>query len=307
MSRWGRPARPWAAIPIVVLILGVWWLVAHNSGSGWVQALGDLAFGTLFIGIVGPSVVLARAEVRILSAPLDGAVGLPLEVRLGASTRLRVRPIDPAGCEAFVGPAGRHRAVHEELTLVPAQRGVREDLTLDVATASPFALQWWTRCIRVPLPAPLHIAPRRGKPVALPGQPRGDSGERMARAARDEGEPRGARPYRSGDHRRQIHWRATAHAGELMVRELERPSAGPVAVKVVLPRDPDGAELVAESALGTILLLLQRGATVIVATDERSGPVVAPVVDRRGAGRRLARAVAHSDTTAATAGIAVTR
>ena len=52
MSRWARPARPWAPMVAGVLVIGLWWLVAHNAGSGWVQVLGDLVFGALLIGIV---------------------------------------------------------------------------------------------------------------------------------------------------------------------------------------------------------------------------------------------------------------
>ena len=71
MSRWVRPARPVAPIAVAVAILGIWWLVAHNGGSGWVQALGDVVFGTLVVGILGPAVVLARARVTHRRRP-DG-------------------------------------------------------------------------------------------------------------------------------------------------------------------------------------------------------------------------------------------
>ena len=110
--------------------------------------------------------------------------------------------------------------------------------------------------------------------------------------AADLGEPRGARPYRPGDDRRQVHWQAFAHTGELMVREREAPAAEPVTLQVTLPVDPDEAERVAERALGTVVYLLDRGAPVVLGTVESSGPVRGPVEDRRIAGRRLARAVA---------------
>jgi hypothetical protein len=78
-----------------------------------------------------------------------------------------------------------------------------------------------------------------------------------------------------------------------MVRERERPSAEPITLTVVLPSDPDEAERVAERALGTIVQLLERGASVLLATVELSGPILGEVIDRRGAGRRLARALAR--------------
>jgi hypothetical protein len=81
-----------------------------------------------------------------------------------------------------------------------------------------------------------------------------------------------------------------------MIRELERPSAAPISFTVDLPPDPREAEQVAERVLGTITRLLREGDTVLLATTEPTGPVVAIVADRRAAGRRLARAVTPSDS-----------
>jgi uncharacterized protein (DUF58 family) len=284
-----------APIAVAVAILGIWWLVAHNGGSGWVQALGDIVFGTIVVGILGPAVVLTRAKVAILNAPSDSVAGMPTEMRLEASTRLRVSPISPPGEEALLGPVGRRRAPDDRISLMPSHRGLYEMVTLDIATAAPFALQWWTRRVVLPLPAALHVSPRRGRPTSFPLRPTEEAGATVDWIQADVGQPRGARPYRPGDSRRQVHWRATAHAGELMVRELEGPSADPITVTVILPLDPIEAERVAESALGSIVQLLQQGAPVILSTVEHSGPVVSLVTDRRGAGRRLARAVAQSD------------
>jgi uncharacterized protein (DUF58 family) len=291
---WARPARPVAPIAVAFIIVGVWWLVAHDGGAGWVQLLGDVVFGTLLIGIVGPSVVVSRARVVVRSAPADGVAGLALEVGIEAGTRLRVRAVVPRGPEAFVGPVGRGRRAGDRITLVPLRRGVHECVTLDIASAAPFALQWWTRRVRIPLPHALHVSPRLGRVAPARPSPREEeAGVVVERPRADSGLPRGARPYGPGDGRRLVHWRATAHAGTLMVKELERPSADPAVVTVDLPEDPDEAERVAERALGTVVDLLRGGSTVMLDTHEPSGRVVALVADRRVAGRRLARAVAR--------------
>jgi uncharacterized protein (DUF58 family) len=292
VSRWPRPARPRAPIAAAVLIIGLWWLVAHNAGSGWVQVLGDLVFGALLIGIVGPFVVVARARISVRSAPGDGVAGQAAEVRVDARTRVRVRPVEPPGPEAFVGPRGRRGAVTDALTLVPARRGVHDTLTLDIASAAPFALQWWTRRVQLPLPSALHVAPRRGRAQPPLQRPDEGPGDVLDRPRSNEGLPRGARPYVPGDSRRLVHWGSTAHAGKLMVRELELPAAEPVTITVELPADPEAAERVAEDALGTVVGLLEGGAPVVLGTREATGPVLGSVADRRGAGRRLARAVA---------------
>jgi uncharacterized protein (DUF58 family) len=291
VNPWARPARPVAPIAVAIGIVGLWWLVAHNGGAGWVQLLGDVVFGTLVIGVVGPWPVVARARIAVRSAPGDACAGLPVELHVDASTRLRVRPVEPPGPEVFVGPARRRGPTPDTITVVPERHAVLGAVTVDIASAAPFALQWWTRRVQVTLPSELHVAPRRGRPERPRTEAEEESAEVRERPRSDAGLPRGARPYAPGDNRRLVHWRATAHAGRLMVRELERPSAGPVTVMVDLPADPDEAERVAERALGTVVELLATGAPVLLGTHERSGRVLAAVSDRRGAGRRLARAV----------------
>jgi uncharacterized protein (DUF58 family) len=286
-----RPARPFSPIAVGIAVLGIWWLVAHNSGSGWVQAIGDAVFGVLLIGLVGPAVVLARARVQVVWAPSDATAGVPLEMTLRSSSRVRLRAIDPEGPEGFAGPVRRRRAEVTGITLVPRHRGVYEQVTVEIATAAPFGLQWWCRRSSLVLPARLHVAPRLGRPMPVDVRDRDHSEESVRRTPDNAGDPRGVRPYRSGDNRRYVHWPATAHTGELMVRELERPSAAPVTVTVSLPADEEEAERISERALGTVVQLLDRGNRVLLATTEPAGPLTAPVEDRLLAGRRLAGAV----------------
>jgi uncharacterized protein (DUF58 family) len=164
-------------------------------------------------------------------------------------------------------------------------------IVVDVATAAPFGLMWWTRRVRLDLPSELHIGPKIGPPVVLPRQEDDRSGDSSHRSPRDIGEPRGIRPYRPGDSRRWVHWPATAHSGELMVREMEGPTSEPVVVVVTLPPDADAAESVAERAFGTLVALFDRGTSVHLTTTEVAGRRTGTVADRRSAGRRLARAV----------------
>lgn len=294
MNGWPRPARPWSPILGAVGVIGIWWLVAHNGGAGWVQFVGDLVFGALIVGVVGPAVVVSRARMQVRHAPPDGVTGLPVELRVVASGRVRVRPVDPPGHETFLGRSGSGGR-NDALTIVPPRRGVYRTLTLDVASAAPFALQWWHRLVVVELPQDLLVAPRRGRS----DPPRPQRLERLddvvVQPRNDTGFPRGARPYVAGDPRHRVHWHATAHTGSLMVKELERSSGGPVTVVVDLPADADEAERVAERALGTVVELLREAAAVTLQTLEPRGTVTRPVRDRRQAGRRLARAVSSGE------------
>ena len=287
-----RPARPLTPFVVSALALLVWWLVAHNSGSGWVQALGDVAFGMVLIGLVGPGFALLQVQVDVAQSPADGTAGLPVVVVIRSSRRVRAVPVVPPGAVTFIGP--RWGGTDAEVTIVPALRGLHENLTVDVATAAPFGIQWWTRRVVVTLPRRLHVAPRMGRPVPLPRWVDDRAGSRGAPRVAETGEARGVREYRAGDRRRRVHWGATAHAGHLMVREAEEPEAHPVTLLVHLPEDGDAAERTAEDALASVAQLLDSGLRVVLATTEAAGEVVAEVGDRHAAGRRLALAVGGS-------------
>ena len=147
-----------------------------------------------------------------------------------------------------------------------------DHVALEVASAAPFGLLWWRKTVVVALPRPLHVGPRLGRPLPLPRGREDTTGGGELDSAVQIGVPRGVRPYRPGDQRRWVHWPATAHSGELMVREMEGPTAEPVTLEVRLPADPDAAEAVAEQAMGTVVALVDRGASVLLATTEATGP-----------------------------------
>ncbi len=304
------PVRPLVPLASCAGVLLAWGLVAHNSGAGWVQAVGDVLAGTLAVGLVAPAVVAGRARVSVVASPTDTTAGLPAVVTARATTRLRVRPLHPPGPTAFVGPhrsaprAGPvpavdgsgprlHTTGEEPVTLIPPGRGVFDHVVLEVSSAAPFGLLWWRKRVVVALPRQLHVGPRLGRPLPLPRGGEDTTGGGELDSAVQIGVPRGVRPYRPGDHRRWVHWPATAHSGELMVREMEGPTAEPVTLEVRLPADAAAAEAVAEQAMGTVVALVDGGASVLLATTEDTGPTLGPVGDRRSAGRRLARAVAE--------------
>lgn len=285
-----RPARPLAPIAVSAFVLFIWWVVAQNSGSGWVQFLGDAVFGTIVVGIFGPAIALSRTRLQLVTAPTDCTAGLPVPAQVRASTRVRIRPIQPSGPDSFVGPIGGRRAEDQEIVFVPSKRGFHQQLVLEVATAAPFGLQWWSRKINLPVPVGLHVSPRVGQPERLPQLDIYDAGKQSTPTPAQVGDARGVRPYQPGDQRRRIHWPSTAHAARLMVREAEEPSANPVTLKVALPIDEDAAERAAERAFGTALEILGRGAQLVLMTDEQTGAVTGAVGGRLEAGRRLARA-----------------
>ncbi len=274
-----------------MLTLAAWEAVAHNSGSGWVQALGALLAAFILIGLLAPGVAVGRVTVAVLAGPADGVAGSPSVLTISASHPSRIIPLSPPGDEVLTG--GRREV---DVEVVPERRGEVTACRVLVGSAAPFGLLWWERRVELTLPRPLVVAPRVGAadPVASAVAPA--PGEEAQRVPARVGEPRGVRPYTPGDLRHWVHWPATAHSGSLMVREMEGPTSSPVVVDVVLPPDPEAAERRAERAMGTVQRFLASGRIVELRTVEAGGPVAALVHDLGEAGRRLARAVASEQT-----------
>jgi uncharacterized protein (DUF58 family) len=281
----------WLA-PVVGSVVTVlaWAGVAHSSGSGWVQAVGALLAAVLFTGLVAPLFPARRAGATCGASPSDTEAGRAVDLTLTANGPIRIRPRAPLGPVARAeGPSRGARQV--VVTLTPEHRGVLETIVVEVASCAPFGLLWWAREIEVPLPRPLHVAPRLGPPGPLEATRHDDAGDSPWRVPSGAGEPRGVRPFEAGDSRRSVHWPATSHVGVLMVRERERQTEEPVVIDVVLPVDPAEAEAEAERVMGVVTTCLLRRQPVVLATLEAEGPCRRPVRDRIDLGRRLARAV----------------
>lgn len=282
-----RPLRAVRAASATVLVLALWAAVAHQSGSGWVQAVGAVVAAIVVTGLVAPAAATAMLALVVELAPADGTAGQELRLAVRANGGARLTPVEPKGSQLLV-IAGQPA----DLLLLPARRGVVDRLVIDVASAWPFGLLWWNRRLVVELPRPIHVAPRRGEPLGAEQCPgTGEPGAPAVRAT--SGELRGIRPYRPGDERRRVHWPVTAHAAELMVAEHEDPGRrGEVRLRAELPADEEAAEERAGRVLGSVLELLERGDVVLLETDERErGRIVETVAEARQAGRRLARAV----------------
>ncbi len=146
------------------------------------------------------------------------------------------------------------------------QRGRYEIGPLSVTAVDPFGLVRLTRSFRATEPVlvvpRVHVLPDSGLRADHRG--RGD-GRALSMAARgqDDVVPR---EYRVGDDLRRIHWRASARAGELMVRREEQPWTQQATVVVDLRERAHGGEgpeasveLALSIAASTALHLLRRG------------------------------------------------
>jgi uncharacterized protein (DUF58 family) len=285
-----HPVAWFAPVAGSAVAMLAWAGVAHSSGSGWVQAVGALLAAVLIVGLAAPYLQARRGTLTCHACPSDVEAGRTVTLTMEASGPMRIRPCHPVGpVTTAQGPARGARTV--EVVVTPMRRGVVETLAVELASCAPFGLLWWAREVLVPLPRPMHVAPRLGESGPMVAAPDSSAGDAPRRIPAGIGEPRGVRPYRTGDTRRSVHWPATSHVGTVMVREKERPTDDPVVVEVVLPPEPAAAETESERVMGGVTHCLVRGETVVLGTHEAQGHVVRAVRDRIDLGRRLARAV----------------
>jgi uncharacterized protein (DUF58 family) len=283
-----RPQHAISRISVGLLVVIGWSAIGHQSGSGWVVALGGLVAATLVLGLVAPLVAISTTRVVVVGVPADAEARRSFVVELAASRRVRARPVSLAGEAVCAGPDGRI-----ELEVVPARRGVLQSIVVQVETAAPFGVLWWSRQYRLDLPRPVHVAPRAGVPIAEVLERLRRSSTGTTKVLASTGDLRAVREYRHGDSQRRVHWPATAHGTSLMVRETDEGVGATAVVLADLPEEPGAGELRAERVLGTVLELLRTGSAVRLETVEPGvGRVSSLVSDPRTAGRRLARATA---------------
>ena len=130
--------------------------------------------------------------------------------------RVRVRPGGAAGSRGLRRPgrpAGRGRRRHHVGAGAP-RRPRRGDPRRRLGGAVRAAMVDEAGAAAAAFGAP-RVAPLRPARSRCPGAPTKGRATLLDRPRSDAGLPRGARPYVPGDARRLVHWRSTAHAGQL--------------------------------------------------------------------------------------------
>lgn len=264
------------------------YVAARTTGAGWLVVIMCGLIGILIGATIWPRIAVARVRLAATAEP-DATVGEPLALTLRATRAglgCRLTPTRPIGDTTAV--VGNTQTVTD---VVPQQRGVLEDVTVEIGSAAPFGLVWWRRTLVVALERPTEVAPRRPElPSPTPGRV-ADDGDTEHASGVDGDQIRGLREYVPGDPLRLVHWPATARHGQVIVKEREHPNQPRLVIALDLTGPATAAEFAAEQAMGEVCAALDAGYEVILSTTERGGSVTAPVRGHRDAGRRLARAV----------------
>ena len=287
MSQGGIPRPiivPKSAVILELIGLALF-VVARTTGAGWDIVVLCAIIAVIVTGSVLPALVLSRVTVAA-TAPADATVGRPFPIELTVNARhvkVQVLTFESAWVRIDRPSAG-------PVLVTPTRRGVLTRIRVEIVTAAPLGLARWRRRIRVTLPTPVEVAPRR-EPTRCPIRTGTTATTATREAASSSGRDltRGVREYVDGDPIRSVHWPATARTGVVMIREFEGPRRPHVIIVADL-RGPD-PEGIASRAAGMADDALRHGAHVQLATAEVDGPRFGDVPSPLHVGRRLARAV----------------
>lgn len=233
-------AKAMVALAVVSLVL---WLATESPPQ---LAIAGALIVAVLVDALTARAALARIELR-LHGPADVVAGQPTEWLLRVEGVRRPVTIQPA-----ILPRPQRLLVTDprpgRVTMPPFVVGVVHHLVFDATASGPIGLFESGRRFRVSPTTPVHVGPAP-QPISIEWPIPRAVGFGLSEVAPLGDELfRSVRPYVRGDERRRVHWKATAHHGELMVRESD--GTGVVALQVVvdLGQPGPGAEVVAGHA-----------------------------------------------------------
>lgn len=288
---------------IVGLVAGLLFLAGTTAQASWLFVIAAGVLGVV-VGSLFSRHRLADALVE-RTTPRRARVGD--DVRLGLTvTNAGQRPLPLLRLEDDFDAFGSTSVLverlkpgqraHVELVRSADRRGVFTSGQVTLASGAPFGFLRSKRALVVE--GQMTVVPRwvelRSFPILEPSSFPSDVLHERARTGAGE-EFLGVRDYRPGDPPRSVHWRSTARAGHLVVREFEEEVASRVAL-VLAGADtgtpPDSAfEVLASAAASIAIYALQTGHPVDLirsAPDDKVERIADP--DRFGLLDWLARA-----------------
>ncbi len=236
-------------------------LNSQNNILFW--ALG-IVLGTLLVSAILGDLLLRRIEVQ-RSVGKHAVAGEPMEVHyrlvndkiLWPSCAIRITEARFLGAvsvipEGYCLHLGPRQSTLVMTHLVPAHRGVIELREQRVCCSFPFG--FLNRAVHLPAPRRIIVFPRIGmlnRELLTRSRTFASGGSTNSPRRGGSDEFFGLREYQSGDSIRSIHWRRSAHTGQLMVKEMTTDTPPTIVVTLDLRQwaaTPDGPAL-AERAI----------------------------------------------------------
>jgi len=221
---------------LLYLLLG--WLLSAIIGSG---AMSDMSLRGLLVKRKPPPRVFANRPF-LMEISVENQKGMLSSYSVEIEDLVAGKPLDKR-CYFLKIPPGRTQRTSYRHTF--RRRGVQTFDGVRLGSKYPFSLFRKTR--DEDEPGELLVYPEVFS--LQPPTPRARyTGETLSQRMGRQGEFFGLREYRDGDDRHDIHWRSTARAGKLMVREYEQ-EAQQRATVLIDNGLPDDGDEEAEEAL----------------------------------------------------------
>lgn len=223
---------------IVALVSGLLFIAGSTAQASWLFVIAagvlGLAVGSIFIRHNLRGATVERTAPRRIRVGDQVRVGLVVR-NTGKKSLPLLRLVDHhAAFEASAVLVERLRpdeSAHVELVKHAVRRGAFSGGEAVLVSGAPFGFLRSTR--RLDVPTEVVVVPRwvelRSFPILEPSSYLSDALHERARTGAGE-EFLGVREYRPGDPPRFVHWRSTARAGHLVVREFEEAVASRVSL-----------------------------------------------------------------------------
>jgi len=212
---------------------------AYNAALNVLYLLDSLLVAVLLMALIAPALMVRGIRCR-RSLPRPAFAREPFEVAMhvAGAHKGRAHFLDIADPLCAGGPDAEGRLIvrldpgeQRELTCkaMALPRGAHRTAGVAVGSRFPFGVaeRWrWDPETEELLVFPLRGQLSRQMTAAL--VPSGERAGAPSRFGLPGDEFRTVREYKSGDNPKRIHWRATAHHGALLVREMERERSSPL-------------------------------------------------------------------------------
>lgn len=279
-----RPTRATAAVAGCGVLLI---LLSGPAQAMWLAVTGALVLGIPLASVVSrPGLDTATIE---LGMPSVATVGDRLRVEVGVRAtgrRIAVHRLELTGpplgdVAVLVDPLRAGGLARVAADVVAAHRGSYVTQAAVAATGAPFGLLLTRRTWQLPCHVDVAaqvvpVAPHVMR--ALTGA--ADVAPEMRRGPGDE--VHAVRDFRSGDAMRDVHWRSTARAGRLVVREHERAVPTRTAVAIAGGEPGVAFEALVVAATSVAHATWRAGEPVDVARCTPYGVVVTRSASRHG-------------------------
>ena len=215
------------------------YLLARLSQVGWLYLVDAVFWGALVLALVMPWLGVVFISARRSTSPADRtktggrlSEGDQLSITISLKNRLFYPRFfhsvkfastlaGPAEAEQryFVAHLPGSGTLQLESTVEAYLRGLHHLGPVTLESSAPFGLFRRRRALSGP--QPVLVLPRvypLNRLILVDGQ---DSRSAKTRSSRTGLDVAGSRPYVQGDSRRMVHWRNTARAGRMMVKDTE--------------------------------------------------------------------------------------